>query len=873
MKLGQAALQPPFDARQLARFRLRRHRYDQLHRSSQEHTRVRPERQAPWARGRGHLRLTRRKVHYGGDGVILHFLIAALAADGVTSAELELYPNYHAVSLELRYQGDDDGDCRPSFQWRVEGEDGWRNGVDMTDDRKRKLWWASIWPLEPGTAVEVKLALQDPDGCAREELTGKTRTRVMVDSASGRVLRVARDGSGTHRTVASAANSASPGTTVVVSAGVYREGIRLSGKAGRPGDPIVIQGEKGAVIDCSEELPPKTGRWKQVAGEIYSLSLPFEPGYVAQDGMRMYLYRSMGDIRKDPQEVKRCWFYDSKKKLIHVRTGLGGPPEDHTYNFSKYRNAFLLEGCKHIVIKGLEMRYASYSLIHMTSGCCDCRIIDNVLHNAANGLTINRPTSHNNAIWRNYVYEKGLGDFSWKAIKASNYGRGGIGTHTGRGLSIVGNVIDGYFDSIAPSVWKRPEELQHNRDSDIMYNDCLNAGDDAFEPDGCGVNMRFHGNRTRNTLAAISLAPVEKGPVYVTRNNCTYKLLMFKLNVGPPPSLGPAYSYHNSCYALIKGTGTAISFSPTLPTPRKVFKNNAFVAARTAVREADRDCYLDYDCFHGSSRMTWRAGVLAKEPHAIFKDPQFMAAPGMWAWAWQGYGTSRLYDHPQVKDASGPDFRLRSSSPCIDRGVLIRGVNEDFCGRAPDIGCHEFGGKVEAYGTAYLKGPRPTLAAAGRPPKPGESVWALVAKRLKEGEADAGADEHAVATAEARRLASKGDYAGAAARLRAVGNDALEPLARGFEEADRFKDWIIEGSAGGKQVSVFVDFAGTRMRGKLAAADGDGITVDVLGNEVGLGWDRLSPRKLASLAKKCCPATGDDRARIDAFLRSCGIEE
>ena len=63
------------------------------------------------------------------------------------------------------------------------------------------------------------------------------------------------------------------------------------------------------------------------------------------------------------------------------------------------------------------------------------------------------------------------------------------------------------------------------------------------------------------------------------------------------------------------------------------------------------------------------------------------------------------------------------------------------------------------------------------------------------------------------------------------------------------------------------------MRGKLTAADEDGITVDVFGNEVKMPWGRLTPRKLASIAKKYVPATDDDRARIDAFLGACGFKE
>jgi hypothetical protein len=35
------------------------------------------------------------------------------------------------------------------------------------------------------------------------------------------------------------------------------------------------------------------------------------------------------------------------------------------------------------------------------------------------------------------------------------------------------------------------------------------------------------------------------------------------------------------------------------------------------------------------------------------------------------------------------DLRLRPDSPCIDRGVILRGINEDYRGRAPDIGAFE----------------------------------------------------------------------------------------------------------------------------------------------------------------------------------------
>jgi len=43
-----------------------------------------------------------------------------------------------------------------------------------------------------------------------------------------------------------------------------------------------------------------------------------------------------------------------------------------------------------------------------------------------------------------------------------------------------------------------------------------------------------------------------------------------------------------------------------------------------------------------------------------------------------------------VHDPGESDFRLLPGSPCIDRAVPIRGINDAFEGKAPDIGAHEF---------------------------------------------------------------------------------------------------------------------------------------------------------------------------------------
>jgi len=44
------------------------------------------------------------------------------------------------------------------------------------------------------------------------------------------------------------------------------------------------------------------------------------------------------------------------------------------------------------------------------------------------------------------------------------------------------------------------------------------------------------------------------------------------------------------------------------------------------------------------------------------------------------------------------DFQLRPNSSAVDVGVRLSGVNDDFTGRAPDLGAYEIGQPVPHYG-------------------------------------------------------------------------------------------------------------------------------------------------------------------------------
>lgn len=623
---------------------------------------------------------------------------AALAADRTIPGRVEAYPTYCAIGIEATYRGDDNANGSAEFAYRRRGEMNWRSGVDLTSDRKRRTWCGSIFPGKEGEVYDIRVSFADPDGVETRDLTARARIRRIVDStAGGRSYFVSPQGSdddpGTQdaplKTISAAAAKAGPGDTVHVAPGVYRESVKIEGRSGKPGRPIVFTawGEGRPILDGSAELPRGGSRWKPHGKGIYFTSGDFTPLYVAEDGLRMYRYPSLAELEANimsqddpdtrrPWAVARAWYYDGEAKRLYVRTTAGDSPDGHTMNVVREAYGFQLEGSSHFVIEGFEIRHYGTAGIGLAGGSDANVVTDNIIHNSPRGVIIRGTDSDDNVLYRNEIYEQGLADFSWRAVKASGYGRQGISINAGRGNSVIENELHGWFDAVAAVTWKNPERVELNRDLDMVGNFIHDGGDDGLEPDGGGVNMRIWGNRITRMLTAISLAPIERGPVYVVRN-VAYNSgwTMFKLGVGGCTSLAPTYVYHNSGY----GTSQAINFPPDIPFSGKVFRNNAFCVTSSGLGHGRPGNTLDYNCYWviergGPVRMQWLgteypdlaslAQATGQEGHGLTADPLFVDGP------------------------SG-DLRLRPNSPCIDEAVPLRGINDEFAGRAPDIGALE----------------------------------------------------------------------------------------------------------------------------------------------------------------------------------------
>ena len=646
---------------------------------------------------------------------LMFFLIIPLiiflptACDGTPNAlpDLDLYPTWNAVGLEITYPDGWNFEKTSSFEWRKnEGE--WRPGIELTVFKEEKKALASIWPLEQDTRIEIKLSLPG----IIENIMAETVTRKMSpETSGGKTLHVSpiggKNATGTSddpiSTIARATLDAEAGDRIILHGGVYREGGLFAGLKGLPEKPLIITAADGEqpVVDGSVTIPRGDMRWKDEGNGLWSIGMPTDNdyvGYVAQNGIRMYWYKSLENIKQGeillnnntPSSVGRGWFYNKESKNLYLRTGDESIPTTHSYNVAVHPYGALLSGAEYIVIEGIEFRYFGESGVRLDQGTKSCIVRKNLIHNAQRGIIFQDSLTRDNAIWHNEVYEKGLVDYTWSQIKASEYGRQGIQGVAGRGNSICNNLIHGFFDAIAPAVWGNPGQLHLNRDMDIMYNRIYNIGDDAIEVEGCAQNVRIHGNRMRNCFVAISLAPIEHGPTYATRNDATYSFLMFKLNVGVP-SEGYSYCYHNSGFCLTGGDvygGTAISFASAgyIPIDHKYFANNAIICDSYAIRYANDHHWIDYNCYYGIRGeeppvFEWeieREGEWVQtayhsieefsratdsESNGMVADPLFLSTPGAGAVDRVPYAMSPFGHYPQLTNPDAGDLRLKKNKP------------------------------------------------------------------------------------------------------------------------------------------------------------------------------------------------------------------
>jgi len=645
---------------------------------------------------------------------LLLFALSLQAANKVTAGEfIAERPTLISLGFELHIDGDDNHNAAVSVFYRKKGQQAWKEGLPLLRlDHERinenslqyivpNMFAGSIFDLEPGTDYECRLVLADPDG-----VDGKAENIVAVHTrpepkpaAGGNVYHVYPPGFsgqkqqpaftgllGAYYTGSSGADyfnayppRVKPGDTILVHAGVYKDdrykyggplGTLSSGtyfltQSGTADKPIVIKG----------------------AGD----------GDAIFDGDGAYnLFNLMAAN------------YNYFEGLTIRNTELAF--------WAGYKN---LTGASGITIKNCKLEKIGRGVYSDWSGSKDFYIADNIFVGKFRPDILMGFTGRE---WQAYP-EFGAKLVSEYAVKL--YGQGHV---------VAYNYVTQFHDGIDIATYGNPDgapSVIQDRlpvSIDFYNNDVTNVEDNCIETDGGAHNIRVFRNRCfNNGNRALSVQPMFGGPVYFIRN------IVYDSPEGGALKLTASAAgiviYHNTLLAPVEPM--------LLATSNLHFRNNLIlgksqnpgifsIESNTNYSSSDYNGFrpnegAEYSFEWSTPPFSVRAlfpgemGALAmREQNQLeaksrerrrFKTlKEYSEATGQ-----DRHSVIVDYDVFQKVSAPGPDlrtlykpadfdFELRPGSAAVDAGVRLTGVNDDFTGRAPDLGALETGRPVPHYG-------------------------------------------------------------------------------------------------------------------------------------------------------------------------------
>jgi parallel beta-helix repeat protein len=421
---------------------------------------------------------------------------------------------------------------------------------------------------------------------------------------------------------------------------------------------------------------------------------------VAANEQRLYPYKNMTDLQSLRWGIPG--FYAEGTTLYVYLVG-NSDPNNASMVVSRYSYAFWVEQ-NFIEIVNLTFRHYGRGMYHQAiyiRGGSDNLVQGNTFALNLYGIAI-KHASHRNVIQNNEFYDS-IRDWPWDAVYDGTLftGSGGIrfvgpnsdqGNVIARGNIIRRNIFHDSFDGfgVCPG---QPSGATTN-ETDVYENLVYNVGDDGMETDALCSNVRIWGNTFHDSLTGISLAPNRVGPVYALRNviyrtfragGCPFggattgpcSGTAFKFQNQNPGS-GPMYLFHNTADAGSYGSSMYISEPSTWPI--LVSRNNIWYSSVGWAIDNSVDDPVDFDYDDLVGAQGWN--LLRWQGTKYLTLGAFCAATGE-----ECHGKNV---DPRFANRSVGDYRLLPDSQLIDAGALISGINDNFNGRAPDIGAFEY---------------------------------------------------------------------------------------------------------------------------------------------------------------------------------------
>ena len=622
------------------------------------------------------------------------FAVAAiLGFAGLSAAQeapmgLELYPNFQTCSVYVRDAAGAAEGLSARLEYRPAGGQ-WREGHPLYRIYESQ-WAGSIFWLDSAGEYDVRVTVADEAGEPQEVYEGSFATRNDVwPTGSGRTIHVAPGGTGDGSeaspfgTVQEAVDAAGPGDTVLLTKGVYRESVTVA-NSGTPNAYILIQGADGAVLDGSDagfldrESPyrwqsVRAGRQRSTYDYVADCDWPVD--YVAIDDVKLYGYDNIEDMMLCRSGPPGGWYQDREagKLYVHVTCAYANPSHSKTV-VARLSEGLILNG-RHILVDGLEVRYFGKYGIRVNGS--DNVIQNSTIHHQDVGIYAYGKDIDNTTIQDNEVYQTSVWRWPWHMTKGTRYEVDNIAARAGRGTVIRRNVLQGSFDGIGLSVWEHLNEPGWIQDTDINDNVIFNCGDDGCEPEGTCVNLRFFNNQIDNCLMVQSIAPVTVGPAWFineTYSNGWLGVLKIKVRTSGIVSLYNCTFYSGGWRRSVWDYGGDWK---NLTFRNCIFSGTDYVFSDTGPARGGAVSF-DYDCL-----FTPREDRFVRWEGNLYGD--------IAAFREAGYEKNGISADPAFIAPEERDFRLSPGSPCIDAGLHIPGINDDYAGDAPDMGAWESG--------------------------------------------------------------------------------------------------------------------------------------------------------------------------------------
>ena len=624
--------------------------------------------------------------------ILLLFIASILQAQNAArSGRFHVeHPTLLNLGFEWLIDGDANRNATVELRFRKAGTTAWRpalpllriGGERVFRDRESMTYTVpqgfagSILNLEPATGYECEFTLNDPDG-----VTGQAQQRVAISTRTepqafpgGRVLHVypadhegprqepsfiglkaAYYGEGRGDWTAVRMKKAQPGDTILIHAGLYRPD-RLNYV-----DPLSA---------------PFTGTW--------SLSLK---GTAAKP----ITIKAAGDGEAIFDGAANQKLFDVMATHHHIFEGL----TFRNTEIAIFAGEKEVMGAVALTVRNCRFEDVGVGVWTENADSSDFLISDNLFLGREDQMRL---------IGWNQVGQRTAGIYpshqlrSFFAIKV--YGPGHVIAH---------NAIAYFHDAITISTYGPPDADPERRASsiDIYNNDIHLTNDDFIESDGGAHNIRIFQNRGVNAAHnGYSAQPMFGGPVYFYRN-LLYQVPAggaFKFSAAPAGII----AYHNTMI----GEQTARD-----PYSNTHFRNNLFLGRDTPDRgvmtwaNATPNYSSDYNGFRPNRNVAKQFNWLApaSEWRSFATLAEFQKATGQ-----EAHGMEVDYDifenlappdpaqRHRVYHSMDLNFRLKANSKAIDAGLVLPTINDNFTGKAPDLGALELNQAEPHYGPRWI---------------------------------------------------------------------------------------------------------------------------------------------------------------------------